>query len=73
MNLWFRMLALFWRMRRAERVDIADERVCARAYVQGLLRGPDGNVAPAAILETVGAAGREPPADPPPMAGPNAS
>lgn len=49
---------------------IAGERVCARAYVQGLLRGRGGNVAPATILETVGVAGREPPAEPPIMGGP---
>ncbi len=52
---------------------IAGERVCARAYVQGLLRGPHGNVAPTTILEAVGAPEHEAPADPPPMGGPGES
>lgn len=41
------------------------ETLHARAHVRGLLRGPGGNVPTPTLLETLGAADRQPPRTPP--------
>jgi len=44
---------------------VRGDRLCACAHVQGLLRGPHGNVAPRDVLAAMGEPEREPPSSPP--------